>query len=107
MPKLESKSISESNKIKQDRIALIMQKMNAKKQLTKEEKKELKAFENSRLEALVKEFIAKYPSEKPKPKGPQPENPEPIVYMDNKLEDLYKKAKVYWEDDGTNPEDFD
>ncbi len=27
--------------------------------------------------------------------------------MDNKLEDLYKKAKVYWEDDGADPEDFD
>ena len=27
--------------------------------------------------------------------------------MDEKLEDLYKKAKAYWEDDGADPEDFD
>src|SRR2546429_7460816 len=70
MLKLESKTISEVNKIKEVRIALIIRKMDAKKKLTKEEKKELKAFEDGRLEALVKKSIAKYPSEKPKPKDP-------------------------------------
>ena len=72
MLKPESETVSEADKIKKDRIALIMQKMDANKKLTKEEKKELKAFENGQLEAMVKESIAKYPSEKPIPKDPQP-----------------------------------
>jgi len=106
MPKPESETVSEADKIKRDRIALIMQKMDAKKQLTKEEKKELKAFEDGRLEAIVKESI--HPSEDPKNSEPKSvPKIEPTIYMDEKLEDLYKKAKAYWEDDGADPEEFD
>ena|SRR2546429_4407474 len=70
MLKLESKTISEVNKIKEVRIALIIRKMDAKKKLTKEEKKELKAFEDGQLEALVKKTTAKYLSKESKPKDP-------------------------------------
>ena len=50
---------------------------------------------------MAKESIAKYPSEKPKDSEPKSvPKIEPTIYMDKKLEALYKKAKAYWEDDG-------